>query len=92
MTLRVVWTSRFKKDYKKAIKAGLDINKLDDIIVSLASGIPLLPNQKDHALSGDYAGFRECHIEPDWLLVYAIDGNELILTLARTGSHSDLFN
>ncbi len=92
MTLRVVWTSRFKKDYKTAIKRGLDINKLDDIIVSLASGIPLLPNQKDHALSGDYAGFRECHIEPDWLLVYAIDGNELILTLARTGSHSDLFN
>jgi len=92
MTLRVVWTSRFKKDYKTAIKRGLDIKKLDDIIVSLASGIPLLPNQKDHALSGDYAGFRECHIEPDWLLVYAIDGNELILTLARTGSHSDLFN
>ena len=92
MTLRVVWTSRFKKDYKTAIKRGLDINKLDDIIISLASGIPLLPNQKDHALSGDYAGFRECHIEPDWLLVYAIDGNELILTLARTGSHSDLFN
>jgi len=92
MTLRVVWTSRFKKDYKTAIKRGLDIKKLDDIIVSLASGIPLLPNQKDHALSGDYAGFRECHIDPDWLLVYAIDGNELILTLARTGSHSDLFN
>ena len=92
MTLRVVWTSRFKKDYKTAIKRGLDINKLDDIIVSLVCGIPLLPNQKDHALSGDYAGFRECHIEPDWLLVYAIDSNELILTLARTGSHSDLFN
>ena len=92
MTLRVVWTSRFKKDYKTAIKRGLDIKKLDDIIVSLASGIPLLPNQKDHALSGDYAGFRECHIGPDWLLVYAINGNELILTLARTGSHSDLFN
>ena len=92
MTLRVVWTSKFKKDYKTAIKRGLDIKKLDNIIVSLASGIQLLPNQKDHALSGDYAGFRECHIEPDWLLVYAIDGNELILTLARTGSHSDLFN
>ena len=58
----------------------------------LATGKPLLPKQKDHALSGDYSGFRECHVEPDWLLIYAIDGTTLVLTLARTGSHSDLFD
>lgn len=92
MKLRVVWTSKFKKDYKNAIKRGLNIEKLDNIIVMLANRIPLLPKHRDHELMGDYQGFRECHIEPDWLLVYAIDGNDLILTLARTGSHSDLFD
>ena len=92
MTLRVVWTNRFKKDYKTAIKRGLDIKKLDDVITILATGKAPLSKQKDHALSGDYAGFRECHIEPDWLLIYAIDGTTLVLTLTRTGSHSDLFD
>ena len=92
MTLRVVWTNKFKKDYKSAIKRGLDIKKLDEVIFMLANGTSLLPKHHDHALSGDYKDFRECHIEPDWLLIYAKSDTELILTLARTGSHSDLFN
>ena len=92
MTLRVVWTNKFKKDYKTAIKRGLDIKKLDDIIIMLANGVPLLQKHHDHALSGNYKDFRECHIEPDWVLIYAKSDTELILTLSRTGTHSDLLD
>lgn len=87
----IIWTSKFKKDYKNAIKRNLNINLLDDVIRILASGQELPNKYNDHALRGNWNGFRECHILPDWLLIYAIEDNNLVLVLARTGSHSDLF-
>lgn len=84
-------TSQFKKDYKLAIKRGCNISLLMETINILASGDKLPPEYRDHPLSGNYAGYRECHIQPDWLLVYKTIENVLILTLYRTGSHSDLF-
>ena len=84
-------TTQFKKDYKLAKRRGLDINLLKEIISKLANGDPLEPKHKDHPLSGNWAGHRECHIQPDWLLVYHIEDDVLVLTLARTGTHSDLF-
>ena len=84
-------TTQFKKDYKQAIKRGLDIKLLEDVIADLATGIPLPEKNRDHALSGNWVGHRECHVLPDWLLIYRIDGNVLVLTLSRTGSHNDLF-
>lgn len=90
-TLDVVWTNQFKKDYKLAIKRNLDISLLDDIIRKLAKGEQLPEKNKDHALLGNQSGHRECHIQPDWLLIYRIEQDLLILTLSRTGTHSDLF-
>ena len=87
----IVWTTRFKKDYKLAMKRHLDIELLDDIIRALSRGETLPEKNRDHELSGDWAGYRECHIQPDWLLVYRIEDDVLVLTLARTGMHSDLF-
>jgi mRNA interferase YafQ len=84
-------TSEFKKDLKRVTKRGLPVHLLNDIIVLLREEMPLAPKHKDHALKGDYAGFRECHIIPDWLLIYAVDEGKLILTASRTGSHADLF-
>ncbi len=92
MTLIVKWTNSFKKDYKKAIKRGFKIEKLDLVISKLANCENLEDKYRDHALAGEFIGLRECHIEPDWLLIYTIENNSLILTLSRTGSHSDLFN
>lgn len=92
MKLLVKWTNSFKKDYKKAIKRGLKIEKLDLVISKLAKGEILEEKYRDHALTGEFIGLRECHIEPNWLLIYTIENNALILTLSRTGSHSDLFN
>ena len=91
MSYKVQWTSKFKKDYKLCQSRGLDINLLDEVIILLSEGKTLLQKYKDHSLSGQWKDFRECHIKPDWLLVYAIQNDILILTLARTGSHSDLF-
>ena len=88
-TLRT--TSRFRKDYKRMQKRGLDMSLLDEVITLLASGEPLDEKYHDHALGGDYAGHRECHVAPDWLLVYYTLDDILVLTLARTGTHSDLF-
>ena len=85
-------TSQFKKDYKLAMKRGLDISLLEDIIAKLALGESLPEKNRDHALSGNWNGYRECHILPDWLLIYKLEDNILILTLARTGTHSNLFN
>ena len=85
-------TSQFKKDYKLAMKRGLDISLLEDIIAKLALGESLPEKNRDHALSGNWNGYRECHILPDWLLIYKLEDNVLILTLARTGTHSNLFN
>lgn len=84
-------TTQFKRDYKPAMRRGLDIGLLESVIANLAMGIPLPEKNRDHALSGNWAGHRECHVLPDWLLIYRIDGDVLVLTLSRTGSHSDLF-
>ncbi len=84
-------TTQFKKDYKLAVKRGLKIDLLKDIIAALAVGEKLPEKNKDHALTGNWVGHRECHILPDWLLIYRIEDEVLVLTLARTGSHSDLF-
>ena len=84
-------TSRFQKDLKKAQKRGLDMALLTAVIKKLAAGEELPPRNRDHALIGDYAGCRECHIQPDWLLIYEVEQEELFLYLIRTGTHSDLF-
>jgi mRNA interferase YafQ len=91
MKLDIVWTSQFKKDYKLAVKRGLKIDLLDNIIRQLATCQLLPEKNRDHFLAGNYMGYRECHIQSDWLLVYRIDNDVLVLTLSRTGSHSDLF-
>lgn len=91
MNLDIVWTTQFKKDYKLAVKRNLNIELIDDIIRKLSRGAVLPEKNKDHALTGDWVGHRECHILPDWLLSYRIEGDVLVLTLARTGTHSDLF-
>ncbi len=91
MNRDIVWTTQFKKDYKLALKRHLNIDLLDDIIRALSRGETLPEKNKDHPLSGDWTGHRECHIQPDWLLVYRIEDDVLVLTLARTGTHSDLF-
>jgi mRNA interferase YafQ len=92
MKLKLVPTSQFKKDYKLAKKRGYDISLLEEVLESLRKGEKLEERLRDHALVGRYLGFRECHILPDWLLIYAIDGDRLILTAVRTGTHSDLFD
>ena len=84
-------TTQFKKDYKRAIKRGRKIELLEKIVELLAMGEALPEKNRDHELSGDWAGHRECHIQPDWLLVYRIEDDVLVLTLARTGTRSDLF-
>lgn len=89
--LAIKATSKFKKDYKAAIKRGLDISLLEAIIKKLANQEPLPPENRDHQLSGNWSNFRECHILSDWLLVYRVDHDVLVLTLARTGTHSDIF-
>ena len=78
--LTLVPTSRFKKDYKAIKKRGYDIGKLELVIDTLLREIPLDPAYRDHELTGQYRGFRECHIESDWLLIYAVDQERLILT------------
>lgn len=83
-------TTQFRKDYKLAMKRGLDISLLEHVIADLARGIPLPEKNRDHALSGNWVGHRECHVLPDWLLIYRIEEDVLVLTLSRTGSHSDL--
>ena len=84
-------TSRFQRDLKRAAKRGYNTELLTAVIKKLADGAPLEQRYRDHALAGDYAGCRECHITPDWLLIYELDGDTLLLYLMRTGTHSDLF-
>ena len=84
-------TTRFQKDLKRMEKRGYNITLLTDIIKKLANGEQLPEKNRDHALVGDFIGCRECHVAPDWLLIYEIADSELILYLTRTGSHSDLF-
>lgn len=88
--LTIKYQTVFKKDFKRIKKRGYDLRLLEKVIECLASGQKLKEHYRDHALTGDWIGFRECHITPDWLLIYQIDRNELILFLTRTGTHSDL--
>ena len=81
-------TSQFKKDYKPALRRHLDVKRLEDVVAILAMGEPLPEKHRDHELTGNWAGYRECHILPDWLLIYRIEDDVLVLTLARTGTHS----
>lgn len=91
--LKLEFTGQFKRDYKLAIKRGCDPAKLEEVVRLLQAEKPLPEKYRDHDLtnSRDYKDMRECHIEPDWLLVYKVFRDTLILKLIRTGSHSDLF-
>lgn len=89
--LNIVPSNQFRKDLKLAKKRGFKLERLTAVINTLAAQKPLNDKYRDHNLTGNYRGFRECHIEPDWLLVYRIDNDELALFLFRTGTHADLF-
>lgn len=86
--MNIVWKGQFKKDYKRSKKQGRDLAGLRSVIERLAARLPLSPKNRDHQLSGRWNKHRECHIAPDWLLIYRIEGDDLILE--RTGSHSEL--
>ncbi|MEN8797302.1 MAG: type II toxin-antitoxin system YafQ family toxin [Akkermansiaceae bacterium] len=87
--MRIIQPKSFKKDVKRMLKREKDSAKLVEVIEILASGDDLPPRYRDHTLSGNWAGWNDCHIEPDWLLIYKRTGEELVL--GRTGTHSDLF-
>ena len=87
----VKFTTAFKKSYKLMKKRGFDISQLDEVVDLLRQGRQLDEKYHDHGLTGNFAGFRECHIKPDWLLVYLIENDILTLTLVDTGSHADIF-
>lgn len=89
--LTIKYETTFKKDFKRIVRRGYDIRLLENVIELLANEQALPEKYRDHSLIGDYADCRECHITPDWLLIYKISNTELILYLTRTGSHSDLF-
>jgi mRNA interferase YafQ len=89
--LNLKTTTQFRKDYKTIKKRGYKLSLLEDVLQTLLIEKPLEPKYHDHALTGKHAGFRECHILPDWLLIYCIDNDELLLIASRTGTHSDLF-
>lgn len=89
--MEIKTTAKFRKDLKQAKKKGLNMSLLQKVVDDLAAGKKLDERHHDHALVGEWVSFRECHIQPDWLLIYKISGDALILTLARIGTHSDLF-
>jgi mRNA interferase YafQ len=89
--LTIRYSARFKRDYKLVKKRGYDIGLLEEVLDILCSNQPLPPKYRDHNLAGNYEGHRECHITPDWLLIYKIEDDELLLSLTRTGTHSNLF-
>lgn len=89
MTLDVVWSTTFARDYKRLQKQGASLRHLEAVIETLAEQQPLAPRHRDHPLKGNWRSYRECHIQPDWLLIYRVVGSEL--QLARTGSHAELF-
>ncbi len=91
MSYEVRHTAAFKRDYKLAIRRHLPVENLHAVVEKLKNGVTLPPSNRDHALSGRWANHRECHVAPDWLLIYQIHGDVLVLELTRTGSHSDLF-
>ncbi len=88
--LTIKYQNTFKKDYKRIQKRGYNISLLEDVITKLAEQKQLEPARQDHALSGNWKGFRECHIASDWLLIYQVRENELLLILTRTGTHAEL--
>lgn len=88
---QIFFTNKMKRDAKRMKKRGKDISKLTNVLSQLASGSTLADKYKDHQLSGNMSDFRECHIESDWLLVYRIEDDKLILTATETGTHSDIF-
>lgn len=91
---KIKWSARFKKDYKLAMKRGYNTDLLDDVIRLIAGGDQqqrLIDDYDDHELSGDWKGHRELHISSDWQLIYYLEEGVLVLTLSRTGTHSDLF-
>ena len=88
---QIVYTNRMKRDVRRAKKRGKDMGKLIDVLALLQSGQPLPDRHRDHPLSGHLRDFRECHIEPDWLLMYQIFEDRLILSAAATGTHAELF-
>jgi mRNA interferase YafQ len=90
--LKVRYTSKFKSDFRTVVKRGYNPNLFQEVLELLMNEKEMPEKYKDHGLRGKWLGFRECHIARDWLLIYHIAGNELILTLTRTGTHSDLFS
>lgn len=88
---QVKFTTAYKKSYKLMKKRGLDLSALDTVVDLLRQGRQLDEKYRDHALSGNFTGFRECHVKPDWLLIYLIEDDILTLTLVDTGTHSDIF-
>lgn len=91
MKYSLVLTGRFKRSLKLARRRGLNLSLLNSVVENLLQGIPLEERYKDHALGGKYKGYRECHIHPDWLLIYLVEDDILTLTLVDTGTHADLF-
>ncbi len=89
--LKIRYSSRFKKDYKAIVKRGYDTKLFEEVLRVLVQNKPLPQKYRDHQLVGNYSGHRECHITPDWLLIYKIEEDILTLLLTRTGTHSDLF-
>ena len=92
MKYRLVLTGKFKKSLKLAKKRGLNISLMESVVDTLLQGLPLDEKYRDHELKGKYKGFRECHIQPDWMLIYLQEDDILTLTLVDTGTHADLFN
>lgn len=89
---KLVATAQFRKDYKRVKKRGYDLSLLERVIDKLLHEETLEAKYRDHALSGSMASYRECHIQPDWLLIYRLEGDRMILVAHRTGTHSDLFD
>jgi mRNA interferase YafQ len=88
--LNILYTTQFKKDFKRIKKQNKDLDKLKNVVDKLATGSKLDIKYRDHQLAGRWSGHRDCHIEPDWVLIYMIKDDEL--RLERTGSHTELFN
>ena len=89
--LNLVRTKQFRKEYRKMLRRGVDPAKMEYVLTKLLNEEPLEPKYNDHELVGNHKGQRECHVTPDWLLIYKVDNGELTLTALRTGTHSDLF-
>ena len=89
--LKVRYSNKFKKDFKAIVRRGYDITLFEDVVGLLREGKTLPENYCDHSLKGEYMGHRECHISPDWLLIYKVENDMITLSLTRMGTHSDLF-